>query len=238
MSCRNTPRTPKNPLKGVTPKSSNKPPRKREVSNEAGSTGKFLNTAFSLESRSGRKRANPPSNDPFQTPTTTPKRENPRYYFTPECFANVSLDASVRSVKKTPAAQEQESEVSNLTVAVRVRPMNKRELTLPSISNIIHVKNNEVTVLAGSTADSSAGITREFVYDCAFWSCNSQHQDYADQKVIFESIGMPLVDKAFEGYNVCLFAYGQTSSGKSYSMMGIDAGRSNKFLEAIIYENF
>lgn len=226
MSCRGTPRTPKNPPKCATPKSS-KPPKNREVSNEAGNTGKVLTNTFASEGRSAKKRTHPvtPVGDPFQTPTAPQRRENPRYLFTPDCFVNVSLNATPKVPKKTPSAPERSGEESNLTVAVRVRPMNRRELTKISVGNIIEVKGNEITVLAGKTADSSAGITRGFTYDHTFWSCNSQHSDYADQKVIFDKIGRPLVDKAFEGYNVCLFAYGQTSSGKSYSMMGIDTGK-------------
>lgn len=29
-----------------------------------------------------------------------------------------------------------------------------------------------------------------------------------------------MLEHAFEGYNVCIFAYGQTGAGKSYTMMG------------------
>lgn len=29
-----------------------------------------------------------------------------------------------------------------------------------------------------------------------------------------------MLQHAFEGYNVCIFAYGQTGAGKSYTMMG------------------
>ena len=32
---------------------------------------------------------------------------------------------------------------------------------------------------------------------------------------------MPIVQTAYHGYNASLFAYGQTSSGKSFSMMGV-----------------
>lgn len=38
---------------------------------------------------------------------------------------------------------------------------------------------------------------------------------------VFESIGVDIVQCAFHGYNAALFAYGQTSSGKSFSMMGV-----------------
>lgn len=33
-------------------------------------------------------------------------------------------------------------------------------------------------------------------------------------------LGSDVLVAAFQGYNACVFAYGQTSSGKSFTMMG------------------
>ncbi len=32
----------------------------------------------------------------------------------------------------------------------------------------------------------------------------------SDQEHVFKSLGMDILDNAFEGYNACIFAYGQT----------------------------
>lgn len=37
---------------------------------------------------------------------------------------------------------------------------------------------------------------------------------------VYKDIGEEMLLHAFEGYNVCVFAYGQTGAGKSYTMMG------------------
>lgn len=37
---------------------------------------------------------------------------------------------------------------------------------------------------------------------------------------VYRDIGEEMLLHAFEGYNVCIFAYGQTGAGKSYTMMG------------------
>ena len=37
---------------------------------------------------------------------------------------------------------------------------------------------------------------------------------------VFDDLGQGVLDSAFEGYNACIFAYGQTSAGKTYTMMG------------------
>lgn len=163
---------------------------------------------------------------------------------TPECFSKVAWDtptprAFQKGTLETPRSSQKNdestdgkttsstsnSEISNLTVAVRVRPMNAKECTTPSVINVISVDDKEITVLAGTNADSSAGVSHSFLYDYAFWSCNPNHDDFADQETVFKGTTMPLIDQAFEGYNACLFAYGQTGSGKSYSMMGIDTGK-------------
>ncbi|KAF4521807.1 hypothetical protein B566_EDAN012464 [Ephemera danica] len=42
---------------------------------------------------------------------------------------------------------------------------------------------------------------------------------------IFTSMVQPLIDKAVEGFNATILAYGQTSSGKTYTMMGTDSSK-------------
>lgn len=47
-----------------------------------------------------------------------------------------------------------------------------------------------------------------------------EDMNYASQKQVYRDIGEEMLQHAFEGYNVCIFAYGQTGAGKSYTMMG------------------
>lgn len=44
--------------------------------------------------------------------------------------------------------------------------------------------------------------------------------NYADQQSVYEKLGKSILDNAYLGYHCCLFAYGQTGAGKSYSMIG------------------
>lgn len=160
---------------------------------------------------------------------------------TPECFTKVSLETPLRRLERPNLSMANASmisssgkgdgdggEISNLKVAVRVRPLNTKELLATSVSNVVQVDGHEVLVFAGNTADNTAGLHHRFQYDHAFWSCNTEHQNYCGQEEVFNELAAPLLDRAFEGYNTCLFAYGQTSSGKSYSMMGIDSGTGKK----------
>jgi len=42
----------------------------------------------------------------------------------------------------------------------------------------------------------------------------------ATNKDVFDSVVKPIVDATVNGFNGTVFAYGQTSSGKTYTMMG------------------
>jgi hypothetical protein len=55
--------------------------------------------------------------------------------------------------------------------------------------------------------------------------CRPDGKKYADQKIVFEAVGIEILDNAWKGYHCCLFAYGQTGSGKSYSMVGYGANK-------------
>ena len=57
---------------------------------------------------------------------------------------------------------------------------------------------------------------------------------YADQQHVYEALGKQVLDNAWAGYNCCLFAYGQTGAGKSYSMVSVVSSdvRQNFFAAA------
>ncbi|KAF7664331.1 hypothetical protein LDENG_00180450 [Lucifuga dentata] len=112
---------------------------------------------------------------------------------------------------------------SNVKVAVRVRPMNRREKDLKT-KCVVEMEGNQ-TVLHPASTSINKGDPRNqpkvFAYDHCFWSMDDSEKDkFAGQDVVFQCLGENLLDNAFMGYNACIFAYGQTGSGKSYTMMG------------------
>lgn len=113
--------------------------------------------------------------------------------------------------------------MSSVTVAVRVRPFTDRELddsgNRPT-HNVIKVDASSGRVLVQDRNDIHSDM--QFSFDHCFNSTCPDEIDFCDQQQLYESLCRPLLDKAFGGYNVCVFTYGQTGSGKSYTIMGTD----------------
>ncbi|XP_052506563.1 kinesin-like protein KIF16B isoform X2 [Budorcas taxicolor] len=114
--------------------------------------------------------------------------------------------------------------MASVKVAVRVRPMNRREKDLEA-KFIIQMEKSKTTITnlkipEGGTGDSGRERTKTFTYDFSFYSADTESPDYVSQEMVFKTLGTDVVKSAFEGYNACVFAYGQTGSGKSYTMMG------------------
>ncbi|XP_061282786.1 kinesin-like protein KIF13B isoform X3 [Bos javanicus] len=112
---------------------------------------------------------------------------------------------------------------SKVKVAVRIRPMNRREIDLHT-KCVVDVDANKV-ILNPVNTNLSKGDARSqpkvFAYDHCFWSMDESVRDkYAGQDDVFKCLGENILQNAFDGYNACVFAYGQTGSGKSYTMMG------------------
>jgi len=63
------------------------------------------------------------------------------------------------------------------------------------------------------------GQLRNFRFDQCFTSLDPQDPSGTQEKV-YSELGGDLVTSALDGYNCCLFAYGQTGAGKSHTMMG------------------
>ncbi|KAM8875105.1 kinesin-like protein KIF1A isoform 25-T25 [Spinachia spinachia] len=105
---------------------------------------------------------------------------------------------------------------ASVKVAVRVRPFNSREIGKDS-KCIIQMSGNTTTIVNPKQAKDN----KSFNFDYSYWSHTSPEDiNYASQVQVYKDIGDEMLLHAFEGYNVCIFAYGQTGAGKSYTMMG------------------
>ncbi|XP_071019923.1 kinesin-like protein KIF1C [Oncorhynchus clarkii lewisi] len=106
---------------------------------------------------------------------------------------------------------------ASVKVAVRVRPFNSRE-TSRDAKCVIQMQGNS-TCISNPKQPKNEG--KSFTFDYSYWShTTAEDERFASQRQVYKDIGEEMLLHAFEGYNVCIFAYGQTGAGKSYTMMG------------------
>nr|CAD7264094.1 unnamed protein product [Timema shepardi] len=106
-----------------------------------------------------------------------------------------------------------EGEVENVRVVVRVRPMSAREREA-GYRQIMQVDtvNNSVCVENPQAADGEP--PKMFTFDSVF-DMDSRQVD------VYNETARPIVDKVLMGYNGTILAYGQTGTGKTFTMAGI-----------------
>ncbi|XP_011258936.1 kinesin-like protein unc-104 isoform X14 [Camponotus floridanus] len=109
--------------------------------------------------------------------------------------------------------------MSSVKVAVRVRPFNHREITRQA-QCIIDMTGNTTSIVNPKATPGSKDAVKSFNYDYSYFSMDPNDENYSSQLMVYKDIGEEMLIHAFEGYNVCIFAYGQTGAGKSYTMMG------------------
>jgi len=91
----------------------------------------------------------------------------------------------------------------NIRVYCRVRPLNQYE----SGSCIAFPSEGEIQIRNDETGTKKT------------WAFNEVFKENSTQAQLFEGI-RDLVCSMLDGYNVCIFAYGQTGAGKTHSMQG------------------
>ena len=113
------------------------------------------------------------------------------------------------------------SKSSNVKVFCRIRPENEKEhssglgLCLePTSENSLKITIDNLSINTGLKENYNEKSSQDFTFDKVFPSDTTQ-------STIFEKVAKPLITAAFEGINGTLFCYGQTSSGKTYTMEGI-----------------
>ncbi|WVZ56493.1 hypothetical protein U9M48_007012 [Paspalum notatum var. saurae] len=98
----------------------------------------------------------------------------------------------------------------NVQVVLRCRPLNEEEQRL-DVKSVISCNDTNKEVTARLSLFKQPN--RTFTFDKVFGP-------ESQQSMIFDHAVAPLVNDVLEGYNCTVFAFGQTGTGKTYTMEG------------------
>ncbi|CAD7965119.1 unnamed protein product [Amoebophrya sp. A120] len=121
----------------------------------------------------------------------------------------LEADLASLEIRKKKLHNHVEDLKGSIRVFVRVRPFNEREADLGDHNAVAKIDSQTLSV--EEHPNNPDGPKKEFMFDAAHFP-GSQAQIFEDTK--------DLVQSAFDGYNVTIFAYGQTGAGKTYTMTG------------------
>uniref|UniRef100_A0A8C8R9C9 Kinesin family member 11 n=1 Tax=Pelusios castaneus TaxID=367368 RepID=A0A8C8R9C9_9SAUR len=107
---------------------------------------------------------------------------------------------------------KKEEKGKNIQVVVRCRPFNvsERKANSHAVVDCDHSRK-EVSVRTGGVNDKTARKT--YTFDMVFGA-------QAKQIEVYRNVVCPILDEVIMGYNCTVFAYGQTGTGKTFTMEG------------------
>uniref|UniRef100_A0A7N4PM56 Kinesin-like protein n=1 Tax=Sarcophilus harrisii TaxID=9305 RepID=A0A7N4PM56_SARHA len=109
---------------------------------------------------------------------------------------------------------EKPESCDNVKVVVRCRPFNEREKAMCyKLSVTVDEMRGTITV---HKTDSSNEPPKTFTFDTVFGPESKQLD-------VYNLTARPIIDSVLEGYNGTIFAYGQTGTGKTFTMEGVRA---------------
>ena len=114
-----------------------------------------------------------------------------------------------------------------IKVFIRFRPLNDLESGLLSDDCGWEIPNYISDTQIGIYSEKEMKINNDQIPTNLIFKYDKVFKNDSTQNEIYENVGKRIVDDVMEGYNGTIFAYGQSGSGKTYTMYGPD-----------IYDNF
>jgi len=135
---------------------------------------------------------------------------------------------------------------TSIKVGVRVRPMNNKDkrfsvssgrigardgvnaLQMPFTHIQVNQSSKQVLLIQPPSSNTTINRAKNRKSSGSRAEASGNHLftfDYvlgpeSSQENVFEGLGQEILGSAMHGYNSCLFAYGQSGSGKTFTMLG------------------
>ncbi|EEB05748.2 kinesin-like protein cut7 [Schizosaccharomyces japonicus yFS275] len=118
-----------------------------------------------------------------------------------------------RSGRVSKNHEPQSIKETSVQVVIRTRARNEREIKENGTIAIstFGAKGNEILAHTGPLLSNVGNKTYTF---------DRVYGPEADQAMVFEDTVIPMLDQVLNGFNCTIFAYGQTGTGKTYTMTG------------------
>ncbi|KAF5738045.1 Di-glucose binding protein with Kinesin motor domain isoform 1 [Tripterygium wilfordii] len=126
---------------------------------------------------------------------------------------DLKLKYSEEQAKRKELYNQIQETKGNIRVFCRCRPLSKEEISAgcATVVDFDSAKDGDLGIgISGSTK-------KAFKFDRVYTPRDHQVDVFAD--------AAPLVISVLDGYNVCIFAYGQTGTGKTFTMEGTEQNR-------------
>ncbi|KAI3798675.1 hypothetical protein L1987_33953 [Smallanthus sonchifolius] len=126
---------------------------------------------------------------------------------------DLKMKYNEEQAKRRKLHNQVEDAKGNIRVFCRCRPLSKSEASTgcSTVVDFDTASNGELGIL------NSGSTKKTFRFDRVFTP--------NDNQVDVFSQASPLVTSVLDGYNVCIFAYGQTGTGKTFTMEGTEGNR-------------
>ena len=124
-----------------------------------------------------------------------------------------NVEGQPKSAKKKSSKTSTSADIATqcVQVVVRCRPMDEKEKSRNYIGVVEMFSSKGVVEIRNPRDEASA--VKVFTYD-------SVYDEKSTQQDIYEETVRPLVSSVLSGFNGTIFAYGQTGTGKTYTMEG------------------
>lgn len=119
------------------------------------------------------------------------------------------MSAGTPVTKMTKSGKAQDDRGQNIQVFVRCRPLNQAEKNVKAFNIVDTPTHREIVV----KEKPNTNLTKSYQFDRVFGLKSQQLE-------VYRAVVEPLIEQVMMGYNCTVFAYGQTGTGKTFTMEG------------------
>ncbi|GKT34809.1 Kinesin-16 [Aduncisulcus paluster] len=132
------------------------------------------------------------------------------------------IEAGLCNKSGMARGEDKKKDTNNITVVVRVRPPIRHEIDKGDYQSVVRIGDDNRTITicenpkalaSGDPAELSLFLTHNYTFDYVYGPKSTQSD-------VYSNTARQAVQSTLEGYNATVLAYGQTSSGKTFTMEG------------------